>query len=162
MTTAADAAWVRCGDAGGDAGRLLALIIEAIREALPGAVDVLAERMAATPEAVDPERAAGALGRELARCWWTRWCSASTTPRRWRARRPALAVAGAADRRRGAARCAWPSRPAARWPCGWPASAPAGRVAELGPAELAFSAADCEAYLRLARGREPLPTRSTR
>ena len=28
----------------------------------------------------------------------------------------------------------------------------AGRVAELGPAELAFSAADCEAYLRLARG----------
>src|SRR5215218_367956 len=62
-----DAAWVRCGDAGGDGGRLLELIIEAIREALPGAVDVLAERMTAAREPVDPEQAAGALGRELAR-----------------------------------------------------------------------------------------------
>src|SRR5687768_16343992 len=61
------AAWVRCGDAGGDAGRLLALIIEAIGATLPGAVDVLAERMTAAPEAVDPELAAGALVRELGR-----------------------------------------------------------------------------------------------
>src|SRR5215218_384687 len=50
--------------AGGDGGRLLELIIEAIREALPGAVDVLAERMTAAREPVDPEQAAGALGRE--------------------------------------------------------------------------------------------------
>ena len=33
----------------------------------------------------------------------------------------------------------------------------AGRVTELGPAELAFTAADCDAYLRLARGRERDP-----
>ena len=31
----------------------------------------------------------------------------------------------------------------------------AGRVTELGPGELAFTAAHCEAYLRLARDREP-------
>src|SRR5215208_3115817 len=61
------AAWVRCGDAGGDAGRLLALIIEAMGATLPGAVDVLAERITAAPETVDPELAAGALVRELAR-----------------------------------------------------------------------------------------------
>ena len=62
-----DTAWVRCADAGGDAGRLLGLIVEAIRDALPGAVDVLAERLTAAPETVDPEMAAAALGRELER-----------------------------------------------------------------------------------------------
>ncbi len=62
-----DAAWVRCRDAGGDAGRLLGLVVEAIRGAIPGAVDVLAERLAAASEPVDPERAAAALESELAR-----------------------------------------------------------------------------------------------
>src|SRR3954469_5691780 len=61
------AAWVRCGDAGGDAGRLLDLVIEAIRGAPPGAVDVLAERLTVAREPVDPERAAAGLARELER-----------------------------------------------------------------------------------------------
>src|SRR6476620_3594235 len=61
-----DAAWVRCGDAGGDAGRLVGLVVDAVRAAVPGAADVLAERLAATREPVDPQRAAAALERELA------------------------------------------------------------------------------------------------
>src|SRR4051812_38773248 len=67
LSDGTDVAWVRCRDAGGDAGRLLGLVVEAIRGALPGAVDVLAERLAAASEPVDPERAAAALENELAR-----------------------------------------------------------------------------------------------
>src|SRR4051812_14691333 len=59
------AAWVRCGDAGGDPGRLLALIIGALRTALPGSADVIAERLVAAREPVDPQLAVAALEREL-------------------------------------------------------------------------------------------------
>ena len=62
-----DSAWVRCRDSGADPGRLLGLAIESIRGAVPGAADVLAERLAAAREPVDPEQAAAALERELAR-----------------------------------------------------------------------------------------------
>src|SRR4051795_7019666 len=50
-------AWVRCADAGGDAGRLLALLVGALRVALPGSADVIAERLTAAREPVDPELA---------------------------------------------------------------------------------------------------------
>lgn len=150
------AAWVRCGDAGGDAGRLLALIIDAIGAALPGAVDVLAEQMIAAPEAVDPELATGALVRELARLLVDPLVLCLDDAEALEGSAAALAVAarlvgggsdclrlGVATRRPLAIR---PARERA-----------AGRVAELGPAELAFTAADCEAYLRLAHGHEPQP-----
>src|SRR6266851_8748804 len=61
-----DAAWVRCGDAAGDAGRLVSLLVDSVRAAVPGAADVLAERLATTREPVDPQRVVVALERELA------------------------------------------------------------------------------------------------
>src|SRR3954465_4855822 len=60
-------AWTSCRDAGGDPGRLLGLVVESIQGVAPGAVDVLAERLGAARENVDPERAAAALERELDR-----------------------------------------------------------------------------------------------
>jgi ATP/maltotriose-dependent transcriptional regulator MalT len=144
------AAWVRCGDAGGDAGRLIELIIEAIREALPGAVDVLAERMTAARDPVDPEGAAAALGRELGRLLVDPLVVCLDDAETLESGAAGLAVAGrligngsdllrlaVATRRPLAMRLA--------------RERAAGRVAELGPADLAFSASDCEAYLRLAR-----------
>ena len=150
------AAWVYCHDADADPGRLLELIIEGIREALPGAVDVLAERMTMAPEAVDPVRAAGALARELGRLLVDPLVVCLDDAETLSDSPAALAVAtrlagGEGSRLRLAIAS---RRPLAMRRARDRAS---GRVAELGPADLAFSAADCEAYLRLARGREPLP-----
>jgi DNA-binding SARP family transcriptional activator len=151
-----DAAWVRCGEAGGDAGRLLELIIEAIREALPGAVEVLAERMTAAREPVDPERAAGALARELERLLVDPLVVCFDDAETLESGAEGLAVAA---RLIGSGSSLLRLAVASRRPLAMRLAREraAGRVAELGPAELAFSAGDCEAYLRLARGREPLP-----
>ncbi len=150
-----DTAWVRCGDAGDDAGRLLELLVEAIRDALPGAVDVLVERMTMAREPVDPELAAAALGRELDRLLVDPLVVCLDDAEALESRSAQLAVArrligsgcdllrvALASRRPLAMRLA--------------RERAAGRVAELGRAELAFSADECEAYLRLARS-EPLP-----
>ncbi len=149
-----DAAWVRCGDAGGDGGRLLALIIESIREALPGAVDVLAERMGTASERVDPERAVGALERELGRLLVDPLVICLDDAEALASSPAGLAVAerliggeGGPLRLAIATRRALAMRMARE--------RAAGRVSELRPAELAFSAGECEAYLRAARGSEP-------
>jgi DNA-binding SARP family transcriptional activator/tetratricopeptide (TPR) repeat protein len=156
LSDGTDAAWVRCRDAGGDAGRLLGLVVEAIRGALPGAVDVLAERLAAASEPVDPERAAAALESELARLLVDPLVLVVDDAEALEGSQAALAVVarliageGSPLRLAVAARRP-PTLRLAR-------ERAAGRVAELGVADLVFSAADCAAYLRLARGREPLP-----
>jgi ATP/maltotriose-dependent transcriptional regulator MalT/DNA-binding SARP family transcriptional activator len=149
-----DAAWVRCGDAAGDAGRLVELIIESIRRTLPGAVDVLADRMTAAREPVDPEQAAAALGRELEALLVDPLvvCLDDAETLEGEA---ALAVVGRLVGSEGGLRVAVASR--RRLALRLARQRAAGRVAELGPADLAFSVADCEAYLRLARGRDALP-----
>ena len=150
----ARAAWVRCGDAGGDPGRLLGLIVEALRIALPGAADALAERLAAAREPVDPEAAAAALERELAAVLVERLvvvlddaetleeapAALGVVARLLGSGSPLLRVALASRRRPGLRL----SRERA-----------AGRVVEIGPAELAFSAAECAQFLRWRGGREP-------
>ena len=150
-----DAVWVRCGEAGGDAGRLVELIIEAIRDAFPGAVDVLADRMNAAREPIDPERAAGALGRELGRLLVEPLVLCLDDAETLESGAACLAVAGQLIGGSSLLRLAVATRrPLALRLARDRAT---GRVAEIGAAELAFSAADCEAYLRLARRREPLP-----
>src|SRR5258705_1136119 len=149
-----DAAWVRCGDAGGDAGRLVAIAVDAVRAAVPGAADVLAERLAATREPVDPQRAAAALERELAPLLVDPLVvvlddaealdgvpgALAVVARLLAAEAPALRIAVAA-------RHALALRTAR--------GRAAGRLTEVRPADLAFSAADCAEFMRLARGREP-------
>jgi DNA-binding SARP family transcriptional activator len=148
------AAWVRCGDAGGDAGRLLDLIMGAIREALPGAVDVLAERMSTALDPVDPERAAAALARELDRLLVDPLVICLDDAETLEESPAALAVAG---RLIGSGSSLLRVAVASRRPLAirLARERASGRVAELGSADLAFSAGECEAYLRLAYGREP-------
>ncbi len=57
----ARSAWIRCTPADGDAGRLLRRLVQVLSEAAPGAVDLMAERLAVAQERVD----ARALGEEL-------------------------------------------------------------------------------------------------
>jgi ATP/maltotriose-dependent transcriptional regulator MalT/DNA-binding SARP family transcriptional activator len=149
-----NAAWVRCGDASGDPGRLLGLILDALRSALPGAADALAERLAAAREPIDPEAAAAALERELAAVLVERLVvvlddaetlhdspAALGVIARLLGSESALLRVALAGRRRPALRL---SRDRA-----------AGRLMEIGAAELAFSAAECARFLRWRGGREP-------
>jgi ATP/maltotriose-dependent transcriptional regulator MalT/DNA-binding SARP family transcriptional activator len=149
-----DTAWVRCGDARGDPGRLLELVVEAVRTALPGAADTLAERLAGARERVDPELAAAALGHELASLLVDPLVivfddgekldgvpsALAVVAELLSARAPRLRVALASRRR--------PALSLAR-------DRASGRLVELGPADLAFSAAECARYLRLVGRGEP-------
>jgi ATP/maltotriose-dependent transcriptional regulator MalT len=66
-------AWLRCTPADTDAGRLLRRLVQSLSEAAPGAVDLLAERLAMA-------RNASTLAR-WARSWWrssTGCCSTSS------------------------------------------------------------------------------------
>ena len=60
-------AWVACTEAHRDAGRLVLAALEALRHAVPGAVDVLGERLMAGAGTVDPQLAAEQLVAELER-----------------------------------------------------------------------------------------------
>src|SRR3954447_18331503 len=64
---AARAVWLRCTRADSDPGRLLRRVVEALREAAPGVVDVFAERLGAAQEQLDVEAAAAELVGELER-----------------------------------------------------------------------------------------------
>jgi LuxR family transcriptional regulator, maltose regulon positive regulatory protein len=151
-----DAAWVPCRDAGGDPGRLLGLVVEAVRAAVPGAADVLAERLATAREPVDPERAAAALTRELERLLVDPLVLVLDDGEALDESPGALAVVSrllAAQTASMRVALAARHRPGLRLA----RNRAAGRVLELGSGDLAFSAAECAAYLRLVAGREPDP-----
>src|SRR5262245_58866554 len=57
--------WLSCGEADGEAGRLLLSAVEGLREAVPGLADVVGDRLAAGVEPVDARAAARAMLREL-------------------------------------------------------------------------------------------------
>lgn len=149
-----DAAWVRCGDAGGDAGRLVGLVVDAVRAALPGAADVLAERLAATREPVDPQRAVVALERELAPLLVDPLVLVLDDAERLDG---SPGAAGVVKRLLDADPPALRVAVATRHPLTVPTAREraAGRLTEVGPGELAFSPADCAEFIRLTAGREP-------
>ena len=59
------AAWVSCSEADRDPGRLVVSVLAALRRAVPGAVDVVAERLTAGAGTVDPLLAAREVAAEL-------------------------------------------------------------------------------------------------
>src|SRR3954452_17452377 len=59
--------WVRCNDFDRDPGRLLTDLVEALGRGVPGAADVLGDRLAAATGPVDQRLAARQLALELAR-----------------------------------------------------------------------------------------------
>jgi LuxR family transcriptional regulator, maltose regulon positive regulatory protein len=149
-----DTAWVRCGDGRGDAGRLLELVVEAVRTALPGSADTLAERLAGAQEPVDPELAAAALGHELASLLVDPMVIVFDDGEKLEDASAALAVVAellSADAPRLRVALASRQRPRLRLA----RNRASGRLVELGPAELAFSASECATYLRLVGNREP-------
>ncbi len=152
--TRVNAAWIGCGDAGGDPGRLLGLIVEAVRRVLPGAADALAERLASAREPVDPERAAEALGRELASVLVDRLVLVLDDGETLDGSSASLGVVArllASDSSLLRVAFASRHRPALRLA----RERAAGRLTDIGPAELAFSATECAQYLRVRQGREP-------
>jgi LuxR family maltose regulon positive regulatory protein len=148
------AAWVRCGDAGGDPGRLLASILQALRTALPGSADVVAERLTAAREPVDPQLAVAALERELEPLLVDPLVLVLDDAETLHESPAALALVARLLARRVPA-----LRPAiaTRHPLALQVARAraAGWLTEIGAADLAFSAAETAAYLRLARGIEP-------
>jgi DNA-binding SARP family transcriptional activator len=142
-------AWIRCTPADADAGRLLRRLVQAIREVAPGAVDLIAERLAGAQERVDARAVGEELVTELDRLLLEQLVivlddaehlSGSALPvvdDLLGARSPVLGVAIAT-------RTALPLR-VAKLRTG-------GTLTELGAAELAFSPEECGALLRL-RGR---------
>jgi DNA-binding SARP family transcriptional activator/tetratricopeptide (TPR) repeat protein len=143
------AAWVRCGEAGSDAGRLLGLIVDAVCAAAPGAADAFAEQLAAARQPVDPERAAAALERELASLLVEPLVivfddaeaisgapAATDMIARLLATESRLLRIALASRTRLTLRVA--------------RQRATGRMIEIGPPELAFSASECADCLRLA------------
>src|SRR5690242_4247392 len=141
-----DAAWVRCGDAGGDAGRLVGLVVDAVRAAVPGAADVLAERLAATREPVDPQRAVVALERELAPLLVDPLVLVLDDAERLDG---SPGAAGVVKRLLDADPPALRVAVATRHPLTLPTAREraAGRLTEVGPGELAFSPADCAEFI---------------
>lgn len=150
------AAWVRCGDARGDAGRLLTLILDAVLRAAPGAADALAERLASVRAPIDAALAARALERELA-CVLVE---------------PLVIVFDDAETLTGApaaieviahlllseselVRVALASRH--RPDIQLAREQATGRIAELGPADLTFTANESAAFLRQTSGHDPEP-----
>lgn len=59
------AIWVSCGDSGADAGRLFASVVTGLRRAVPGLADVMGDALGTAPEPVDVPSAASALVADL-------------------------------------------------------------------------------------------------
>jgi DNA-binding SARP family transcriptional activator len=148
--------WVRCSDFDRDPGRLLTDLIEALERRVPGAADVLADRLAAATGPVDQRLAARQLALELERLVVGPLTIVLDDCERlgeaveaWTAVSPLLET-GAPNLRLALAGRRPPSLRLARLRAG-------GRLTEVGSAELAFSPAECAEVIRLARGREPAP-----
>ncbi len=147
-------AWVRCAE-GEDAGTLMARMLGALRRAMPGAVDVLGERLVMPGQRVDPRGLAAQVSDALAELL--------VEPL-------ALIVDDAEHARPAPAACALlaellaadgPIRVAVATRTELPVHAQrleaAGRLAVFGPADLVFDAAECARVLGERRGAEPSP-----
>jgi ATP/maltotriose-dependent transcriptional regulator MalT len=147
-------AWVRCAE-GEDAGTLMARILGALRRAMPGAVDVLGERLVMPGQRVDPRGLAAQVSDTLAELL--------VDPL-------ALIVDDGEHARPAPAACALlaellaadgPIRVAVATRTDLPVHAQrleaAGRLAVFGPADLVFDASECARVLGERRGSEPPP-----
>jgi DNA-binding SARP family transcriptional activator len=148
------AAWVRCAELDRDPGRLLADVVRALSSAAPGAADVLGERLATAPLQIDPALASRELSRELERLLVDSLTivfddaeQLADAPEASAVVHDLLTSATPALRVAVAARVALPLRLSKLQA--------AGRAAQLGSADLAFSPEECAELLQAASGREP-------
>jgi ATP/maltotriose-dependent transcriptional regulator MalT/DNA-binding SARP family transcriptional activator len=147
------AVWLSCRDVGGDAGRLLISVVEWLRRAEPGLADVLGERLAAGLEPVDVPSATAALLAELDHLLVEPLVIVLDDAEELESAPEALALVGQLLGVRGAPlSLAIATRRPLALRLGKLRAA--GRLTEVGPPELSFTAGECEALLRLRHGRE--------
>jgi hypothetical protein len=133
-----NAVWLSCSNTGGDAGRLMVATVDGLREAVPGLADVLGDRLAAGAEPVDVPAAARGLRTELERMLMERLVIVFDDAEELESSPDALALIDELLNVRGPLSVAVASRRALSLRLAKLRAA--GRVRELGPAELSFSA----------------------
>ena len=145
--------WLRAAPTDRDPGRLVARLVEAVRAEVPGVAEEYAERLGAAVDPIDAEDVARSLVEDVERLLVEPLVIAIDDAERLDDA-PALAIVDALlDGADAVLRIGLCSRRAlglrlARLKA-------SGRLSELGPADLAFSPAECAACLRLVRGHEP-------
>jgi DNA-binding SARP family transcriptional activator len=143
--------WLSCRDAGGEAGRLLMGTVDGLRATVPGLIDVVSERFGASDEPIDVRTAAGALLGEVERLLVEPLVIVYDDAEEIAESDGALALLDRLlDVRVAPLSLAIASR--RPLPLRLAKLRAAGRVTELGPADLSFNAGECEELLRLRRG----------
>jgi LuxR family maltose regulon positive regulatory protein len=148
------AAWHACRDRDADGGRLVVSILEAVRRAVPGAADVLLDRLGEAGEAVEAAAAAEALVDDLTRLLVEPLVLVLDDVERLADGPEPMAVLGALlEGAGGPLRLVVASR--RRPPLKLAKLTAAGLVTELGEADLVFTAEECAAVLAARDGRPP-------
>jgi LuxR family maltose regulon positive regulatory protein len=148
------AAWHACRDRDADGGRLVVSILEAVRRTVPGAADVLLDRLGEAGEAVEAATAAEALVDDLTRLLVEPLVLVLDDVERLADGPEPMAVLGALlEGAGGPLRLVVASR--RRPPLKLAKLTAAGLVTELGEADLVFTAEECAAVLEARDGRPP-------
>ena len=147
------AVWVPCGHAGVDPGRLLMTIVEGISAVVPGAADVIGERLATGAEPVDVGAATTGLLAELDRLLVERLVIVFDDAESLDGDAVALALL---DQLLSSRATALSVAIATRRPLGLRLAKlrAAGRLTEVDSAQLSLTAAEAEELLRLRHGRD--------
>ena len=147
-------AWISCSDTERAAGRFLMRILGAIAHAIPGASDVLAERLAAAPEKIDALAATRELLVELPRLLVEPLTLVIDDAERLDGADGSLQLLTELIRAEvSALRVAVASRTPLRLRVAKPRAA--GRLSTFSASDLAFDAQECAAMLRSRRGFDP-------
>jgi ATP/maltotriose-dependent transcriptional regulator MalT/DNA-binding SARP family transcriptional activator len=153
------AAWVRCGETDRDPGHLMGSVLVAVRRAVPGAVDVLAERLTAGVGAVDPLPALRDLAAELESLLVEPLVVVLDDAERLHGSTGAVALVAELLGARSRLRVAVASR--RELPLKMAKRQASGELTVLRSDDLAFTAQECARFLSLRLDREPLPEEVT-
>ena len=151
------ATWIHCTEADHDARHLLVALMQGLRTAAPGVIDVLADGVLASRRAFDVEEVLSELAFDLRRLLPGAVTIVFDDAERLAGSPQSLALVAeliAADT--GLASVAVLSRHAL--PFKLARARAEGRFTELGAKDLAFSASECAELLRLHAGRDPSAT----
>jgi ATP/maltotriose-dependent transcriptional regulator MalT len=146
------AAWVRCAEGDND-GTLMARVLGALRRAMPGAVDVLGERLVVPGQRVDPRALAPEVSGALAELLVEPLVLVLDDAEHAGPDAGACALLAELLAADGPIRVAVVTR--TELPVHAARLEAAGRLTIIGPADLVFDARDCAELLRARRGAEP-------
>jgi ATP/maltotriose-dependent transcriptional regulator MalT/DNA-binding SARP family transcriptional activator len=145
------ALWIPCGDAGHEGARLLMNVVEGLRTVVPGLADVVGDRLAAGREPVDARTASAALLPELERLLVEPLVIVFDDGEQLEGVEDAIALLDGLLALRAPLSVAIATR--RPLPLRLAKLRAAGRLTEIGPPELSFTASECEELLGLRHGR---------